>query len=194
MDTNIQIQSIKSQIENIKLQIDNIEMQSNNMLMMNNNSINEQILNLSIQMFNAGIQAFNTGKNMNMMMNLQNFYNQMKTISEQLNLILKENSMQPHPQQVIMQQQMQHPQILFQPNMISIEFKNTEGWKKFITIDFESTVEEALNRFIKKAYGSSINKKLVFFYNAQEIKRNEQRKIGDFFGVRTLAWVTVLED
>ena len=70
--------------------------------MANPSIIGEQVLNISMQMFNAG-------KNMNMMMNLQNFYNQMKTISEQLNLILKENSMQPHPQQVIMQQQMQPP-------------------------------------------------------------------------------------
>ena len=110
----------------MKLQINNIEMQIDNSMMTNPSIICEQVLNISMQMFNVGIQAFNTGKNMNMMMmNLQNFYNQMKTISEQLNLILNENSMQPHPQQVIMQQQMQHPQILFQPNMISIEFKNT---------------------------------------------------------------------
>ena len=148
----------------MKLQINNIEMQIDNSMMTNPSIIGEQVLNISMQMFNAGIQAFNTGKNMNMMMmNLQNFYNQMKTISEQLNLILKENSMQPHPQQVIMQQQMQHPQILFQPNMISIEFKNTEGWKKVITIDFESTVEEALNRFIKDSYELS-NKKLTVLF------------------------------
>ena len=94
----------------MKLQINNIEMQIDNSMMTNPSIIGEQVLNLSIQMFNAGIQAFNTGKNMNMMMmNLQNFYNQMKTISEQSNLILNENSMQPHPQQVIMQQQMQPP-------------------------------------------------------------------------------------
>ena len=46
--------------------------------------------------------------------------------------------------------------------MISIEFKNTEGWKKFITIDFESTVEEALNRFINDSYELS-NKNVNIF-------------------------------
>ena len=188
----MQIQSIKSQIENMKLQINNIEMQIDNSMMGNPSIIGEQVLNISIQMFNAGIQAFNTGKNMYMMMNLQNFYNQMKTISEQLNLILNEKSIQPSPQQVIMQQQMQLPQILFQPGMINIEFKNTKGWKKVITIDFESTVEEALNRFINDSYELS-NKKLIFLYNAQEIKRNEQRKIRDFFGAKNFAWVTVLD-
>ena len=130
---------------------------------------------------------------MNMMMNLQNFYNQMKTISEQLNLILNENIIQQFPQQVMMQQQMQPPQILFQQNIIILKFENAKGVKTVINIDFESTVEEALNRFIKKAYGSPINKKLVFMYNAQEIKRNEQRKIRDFFHGNDFVSITVLE-
>ena len=130
---------------------------------------------------------------MNMMMNLQNFYNQMKIISEQLNLILNENIIQQFPQQVMMQQQMQPPQILFQQNMIILKFENAKGMKTVINIDFESTVEEALNRFIKKTYGSSINKKLVFMYNAQEIKRNEQRKIRDFFHGNNFVSITVLE-
>ena len=56
MDTNIQIQSLKSQIDNMKLQINNIELQNNNMNMMMGDTINDQLLNLSIQMFNAGIQ------------------------------------------------------------------------------------------------------------------------------------------
>ena len=88
---------------------------------------------------------------------------------------------------------MQPLQLLISQDMMVLKFEN--GWMKtVINIDFESTVEEALNRFIKKAYGSSINKKLVFMYNAQEIKRNEQRKIRDFFGVRNMAWVTVLDE
>ena len=192
MDIHIQIQSIKSQIENIKLQVDNIEMQSNNMLMMNNNSINEQILNLSIQMFNAGIQAFNTGKNMNMMMNMQNFYNQLKKISEQIHLILNENSLQLFPHHIMMQPQMQAPQILIPQEIMNLKFDNTKGWKIIINIGSESTVEEALNKFINQAYGTN-NKKLVFLYNARAIKRDEQRKIKDFFNGSTLAWITVLE-
>ena len=55
MDTNIQIQSLKSQIDNMKLQINNIELQNNNMNMMMGDTINDQLLNLSIQMFKAGI-------------------------------------------------------------------------------------------------------------------------------------------
>ena len=60
MDSNIQIQTLKSQIENLKLQIDNIEMQNNqkNTTILSNyeNQIGEQLLNLSIQMFNAGFK------------------------------------------------------------------------------------------------------------------------------------------
>ena len=155
MDTGIQFQSIKSQIENMKLQIDNIEMQSNNNMMFNPSMIYEQILNISIQMFNAGIQAFNIGKNMVMMMNVQNFYNQLKKISEQIHLILNENNMQQFPQQIMMQPQMQAPQI-------NLKFETPKG-RSFIKISFESTVEEALNKFINQAYGTN-NKKLVFIY------------------------------
>ena len=69
-------------------------------------------------MFNAGIQAFNTGKNMYMMMNLQNFYNQLKKISEQIHLILNENMLQQFPDQIMMQPQMQAPQILIPQEQI----------------------------------------------------------------------------
>ena len=189
----MQIQSLKSHIENMKLQIDNIEMQISNSMMVNYSIISEQVLNISIQMFNAGIQAFNTGKNMNMMMNLQNFYNQIRTISEQLNLILNENIIQQFLQQPMMQQQMQPPQLLIPQDTMVLKFENAKGMKTVINIDFESTVEEALNRFIKKTYGSSINKKLIFMYNAKEIKMNEQMKIRDFFNGSNFASIEVVE-
>ena len=196
MDTNIQIQALKSQIENIKLQIDNIEMQSNNMLMMNNNSINEQILNLSIQMFNAGIQAFNTGKNMNIMMNMQTFYDKLKKISEQINSIIIEYDnmnqmqlmqqqmmMQQMQQQIMMQQQIEAQQQLMQPHIkekYNVTFKTTKGKKDNLAVDYDMTVEELLNRYINNYYGP-VNGKLVFLYNAKQIKMNEKRTIKDFF-------------
>ena len=51
MDSNIQIQIIKSQIENMKFQIDNIELKNKNKMnsMMDDDPIGEQLLtNLSI--------------------------------------------------------------------------------------------------------------------------------------------------
>ena len=44
MDSNIQIQTLKSQIENMKLQINNISLQNSNMLMMNA-PIGDQLIN-----------------------------------------------------------------------------------------------------------------------------------------------------
>ena len=100
MDSNIQIETLKSQIENMKLQIDNISMQNNNMFMMNA-PIGGQLINLSMQMLNTGIQTFNIGKTMMMNMNMDNYYEQLKKVSEQINSMIIEYDMQ---QQMMMQQ------------------------------------------------------------------------------------------
>ena len=88
MDSNFQIQTIKSQIDNMKLQIENIEMQNNNMMnQMMFNQIGEPLLILGIQMLNIGIQTFNFGKNLSI--NLNKYFDQLKNISEQIiNLII----------------------------------------------------------------------------------------------------------
>ena len=176
MDANIQIESLKSQIENMKLQIDNIEMQSNNnMFMMNNASIVEQILNLSIQMFNAGIHAFNTGKNIPTMINIQKFYDQLRNVSEQINLIINANNMQ----------QMQPINILQQPiRCKNITFENATSpngkFKTNIVAKFGKTVNEVLDQYMLSVYGT-VNKKLIFLYNSKQINRDEKRVIEDFF-------------
>ena len=88
MNSNIQIQSLKSQIDSMKLQINNIEIQNNNMMIAD--AINEQLLNLSIQMFNAGIQSFTTGKNLYMCNYPEKFYKQIINISKQINSFISE--------------------------------------------------------------------------------------------------------
>ena len=187
MDIRIQIQSLKSQIENMKLQIDNIEMQNNSNMMVNPSIIGEQIINISIQMFNSGIQAFNTGKNMNMTINMQNNYNKLKTIAEQLNSILTENSFQQLSQQLMRNQQMLIPK-----EKINLEFDNPKGWKLFLITDLQSTVEEALNKLINMVYGS-FNKKLEFLSNGYKIKKDEKRKIKDFFHGTFYACIIIVE-
>ena len=116
MDSNNQIQSLKSQIENMKLQIDNIEMQNNNRNMMNSMTIDSQIgellLNLCIQMLNIGIQSFNTGKNMTT--NTNKYYDHLRELSNQINSILSSYDMQ---QQMEMQQQMMQQQMMQQQMM-----------------------------------------------------------------------------
>ena len=176
----------------MKLQIDNIEMQNNTNMMVNPSIIGDQIINISIQMFNSGIQAFNTGKNMNMTINMQNNYNKLKTISEQLNSILIENSFQQLSQQIMMNQQMLVPQLMIPKEKINLEFYNPKGWRMFLYIDFQSSVEEALNKLINNIYGSC-NKKLEFLSNGYKVKWDEKRKIKDFFHGDFYACIIVLE-
>ena len=187
MDSNIQIQTLKSQIENMKLQIDNISMQNNNMLM-KNAPISSQLINLSIQMLNTGIQTFNIGKTMMIDMNMDNFYEQLKKVSEQINTMINEYKIQ---QQMMLQQQMMiQQQIMLQQQMtmqnqvmmmqqqikenqnqlndngkseyISIKF--THPHKEILTLTFkrEIKVKEALNKYFERIYGYP-NDKIDFF-------------------------------
>ena len=79
---DIQLQSIKSQIDNMKLQIANIEM--------NFSLRGDQLLNLSIQMLNNRIQTFNLWKNETKI--TDNYYDQLKNISNKINSILDEKN------------------------------------------------------------------------------------------------------
>ena len=200
MDSNIQIQSLKSQIENIKLQIDNIEIQNNNLFMMNNNSISEQLLNLSIQILNAGVQAFNVGKNMNMMMNMQNFYFKLKKISEEINSIIngsnmeqfqlmQQQMMQQMQNQIMMQQQVQAQNKIFKYN---VEFARFNGIKNNLVVNGNITVEELLNKYLNKYYGQD-NGRIKFLFNAKDIKRNEKRTVENFFRYVTNSKIIVNE-
>ncbi len=100
----IQLQSIKSQIDNMKLQIANIEM--------NFSFRGDQLLNLSIQMLNTGIQTFNLGKNETMLND--NYYEQLKNISNIINSMIEEND---NMEQQMMQQQAMQQQMIQQQEM-----------------------------------------------------------------------------
>ena len=186
MEASFQIQTLKSQIENMKLQIDNIQMQSNNMFMMNNNPICEQILNLSIQLLNAGIQAFNTGKNMYMMMNIQKFYEELRKISDQINLIINTNNMLQMQQPIMLQQPIQQQQLEnSKKDYKNIVFENARcpngKFKTNIVAKFGTTVKEVLDQYMLRVYGTT-NKNLVFISLAEQINRNdEKRVIEDYF-------------
>ena len=186
MEASFQIQTLKSQIENMKLQIDNIQMQSNNMFMMNNNPICEQILNLSIQLLNAGIQAFNTGKNMHMMMNIQKFYEELRKISDQINLIINTNNMLQMQQPIMLQQPIQQQQFENSKNEYkNILFENARcpngKFKTNIVAKFGTTVKEVLDQYMLRVYGTT-NKNLVFISLAVKINRDdEKRVIEDYF-------------
>ena len=180
MDSNIQIQTLKSQIENLKLQIDNIEMQNNQnnmtILFNNDNQIGEQLLNLSIQMFNAGIQTFITGKSNIMAINLDKYYIKIGNISNQINSIIEDYNkkkqmmeqmqmqqmqmQQMQMQQMQMQQmqmQMENMQKLMKSNTkIEITFSDSSKGAKKILVNKRTTISELLKQYKDKIYGVQI--------------------------------------
>ena len=198
MDTNLQIQGIKSQIENMKLSIEIIENQ--NFISMNpmgsmsmSNPTGEQLLILSIQMFSTAIQTFNMGKNLSM--DSQKYFDKLEDISKQINNII--NSHQMELQQMFMQQQQQQQMMAQQQMMmmqqqmmtqqenkkISLSFKTTEGHKITLNVDANITLKELYEQFkqkIENEYGMK-NRKFDFIYNANKIDKNSQIKIKDYF-------------
>ena len=199
MDSNIQIQTLKSQIEYMKLQIDNISMQNNNMFMMNA-PIGGQLINLSMQMLNTGIQTFNIGKTMMMNMNMDNYYEQLKKVSEQINSMINEYDMQQ--QQMIMQQQMMMQQAMMmqqqmnnesQIEKINITFKNIRGMRTVIIAKYGTQVKDVLKQYIEKNYGFQNNKKLIFVYNAKRINENEVEVVEEYFSIYPNPTITVNE-
>ena len=206
MDTNIQIQSLKSQIDNMKLQINNIELQNNNMNMMMGDTINDQLLNLSIQMFNAGIQSFTTGKNLYMSSYPEKFYKQIKNISKQIisfiseykssqqqqmqqQMMQKQMMQQQMMQQQMMQQQMMQQQLMQQQMMQQLEnemykfkFKNVSGTEEIeIKINKNSSVRELLKKFKEKTLRISIDG-YNFLCGGENIGNDEERKVENLYG------------
>ena len=191
MDIDIQIQAIKSQIEYMHLQIDNIQNQNNIMDMnMMNNQIGEQLFNLSFQLLNTGMQAFNTGKKIIDVVNADKFYEKLKYISEQINLITIQNLVdkmkhqQQMNKQMIMNPQMDHYYQMMNSHfdnrpVKNIRFDDNNGLKIIIRAKYGTKVEEVLKEYKEKISGN--DKKFIFLYNALQIKENERRVVEDFF-------------
>ena len=128
MDTNIQIQSLKSQIMNINFQLDNIDEQNKKAFMINIIQRGEQLLNLSIRILYIGIQAFTFGKAT--ITNHIKYSEQLKLISQKINSFIYENNilqqkmnnqiMIQHPPMMIMQQ---NNNVLNQPEKYNVFFK-----------------------------------------------------------------------
>ena len=191
MDTNFQIQSLKSQLESIKLQMDNIEMQNNSLQM--SNPIGQQLFILSMQLFNAGIQAFNTGKIMYKANDNKKFYEQLRKISEQINSIIKESDIQQIPQTTLIQQQAFNPPLTNQMNTSIIVFQNsTIGITTNIKAVNELTMEELFKKYVKEVYGET-KKKISFFYDSKKISRDEKRKIKEILNLNEIPTIFAVE-
>ena len=203
MDISLQIQGIKTFLDNMKLQVENIEMQNNNAmnpLMMN--QIGEQLLNLSIQMLNNGIQYFNNFKYLSI--NINQYYEKLNIISQQLNNILTSQQMmnqmaQQQMQQQMMQQQMMQQQLLLQQQMMqaqmmepmpnqsnnnikkfNIIFTDVRGKRTNLVVDIDITIKELIDKYMNKTYGYE-KKDLEFIFNAYRIDRNSQTKLKEKF-------------
>ena len=196
MDIGLQIQGIKTFIDNMKLQIENIEMQNNNAmnpLMMN--QIGDQLLNLSIQMLNNGIQYFNNFKYLSI--NINQYYEKLKVISQQINNILTSQQMmnqmaqqQMMQQQILLQQQMMQPQMM---EPMQIQLNNNRNKSNFVFydasskkltnlyVDVDISIKELIDKYMAKVFGYE-KKDIYFLYNAKRIDRNSQIKLRKFFG------------
>jgi len=176
------------------------------MLINNNNSLGEQLVNLSFQLFNAGIQAFNFGKNLLNILAKENYNEQLRNISKEINKIIGANDMQQQMQKMMIQQNMmnqmmiqqqfeaqnQQQLIMMQQPMMNqnngnlnvkvknIIFKNQAGLTIIIQAKIEEKVEEILNQYMQRAYGFK-KEKISFLYNGREINRNEQSTVANFF-------------
>ena len=200
MDIDLQIQGIKTFIDNMKLQIENIEIQNNNaMNPLIMNQIGDQLLNLSIQMLNNGIQYFNNFKYLSM--NINQYYEKLTVISQQINNILASQKMmnpmaqlqQQMLQQQIMQQNMLLQQQMMQAQMMepmpkklnnkwekfNVLFKDNIGNKTNLVVDADTTIKELIDKYMNKAYGYE-KKDLEFIFNANRIDRNSQIKLNEF--------------
>ena len=185
---NIQLQSIKSQIDNMKLQIINIEMQSNNINAFLNG---EQLMNLGIQMFNTGLNSFNIGKSISAS-SFDNYYIQLKYISEQISNIIKTYEYSIQQMQMMFQQNQLMKEQMINRNNVNIQLNNQA---KIMNLTFENEynrlnviniiciygtkIREALEMFSNRM-GKNKNQ-FKFFYKLNYLDYNDDRKIEDVF-------------
>ena len=146
----INIQSIKSHIDIISTQITNIISQYNNSQFQV-----DQLINLGIEMLNTGIYSFNLGKNKSMSY-LDNYYIQLKNISEEINNMIK--SHEAKLQQQMIQNQMMNQ---FNINNNFEEKTNILNSNKKMNINFEFLDGKKIN--FKCDYGTKIKDMIVKF-------------------------------
>ena len=197
MDLDLHIEGVKSQLDSMKLLIENIEMQKNavmNPMMVN--PIEDQLLNLSIQMIHYGIQTFNIF--IKRTMNIYNFHEKLKKISEQINNILYSTSHQMIMQQPIMmnhkmdfqqmmQQQMNVQKMNQQPIPMEVNISTQKlnvifvymGKSSNIIVDETISVKELIDKYMIENFGYE-NNNLRFLFNGIIINRYNMINIKEF--------------
>ena len=186
---NNQLQQIKFQIDNLKLQIANIEMQNNNM---NASFQGEQLMNLGIQMFNTGLNSFNFGKSLSTS-SFDNYYIQLKNISEQIINIINEyeGSIQQMQMMMVQQNQLMQAQMMNQNNFnnqenfaikkmnLIFEIKDGHDTKINIVCNHGTKIKDALEMFSSRVGKNKVQ--FTFLYNGHALDYNDNRKIEQLF-------------
>ena len=178
MDTNIQIQSLKSQIDNMKLQISNIEIENN---MMNNQLQGEQLINLGIQMLNTGLFSINAGK-CKIMTSPLIYHEQLENISKQINNIINEIIQQKQmiqqqcfmmQNQMINQINMNNLQIPYSKPKLNITFVGVFNIN--IVCDYDTKIKDVLDKFSNRV--GKPKDKYRFLFKGEILDKNDERKI-----------------
>ena len=186
---NIQLQTIKSQIDNMKLQITNIEMQYNNI---NASFQGEQLMNIGIQMLNTGLNSITLGKNISMS-SLDNYYNQLKNTSEQINNIINiytGSNQQKEPmikqQNQLMQEQMMNQNDFniqggIKSKMMNLTFETGGFYRKLINIIcyYGTKINDVLDMFSNKI-GKNKNQ-FIFIFCTKRLDYNDDREVEQVF-------------
>ena len=178
----INIQSIKSHIDDMSQQITKIISQYNSF-----QSPTDQLINLGIQMLNTGIYSFNLGKNKSMSY-LDNYYIQLKNISEEINNMIK--SHEAKLQQQMMQIQMMNQfninnnfeektNILNSNKKMNINFEFLDGKKINFKCDYGTKIKDMFVKFEKRTLKSKND--FFFILYGKPLNFNDERIIENTF-------------
>ncbi len=155
---------------------------------MNNDQIGEQLINLSIQILNTGIQTFNIGKNI--FINYNKYIDQLKLISQQINILINENNNMIQQQQMMQQQMMIPPPMMMQP-ILNEQNNNFGKEPERYSVIFKPLFDSLLIINILAYEGMSIKELLDKYINSikGKLKENEINKLkfsSNVFGVGIL--------
>ena len=189
------------QIQNIKIQIKNVEMQLNNLVIQMKNfgplNIGMQINSIGIQFLNMGIQMINIGMNMpNIQNDMFNFNQNIQNIINQLENIGISNQQMGIPMGMNMPPiKMNNPMLnndfmggfddetmdKFNMNKCKLNaiFKTEDGNKNKITVDYGTTIDDLLKKYLNISDKSP--SEVSFLFNGKRIKLGNHTIVENYF-------------
>jgi len=189
MNMNDQFQEIKTLYKKSGTQIDNIEMQINNN---NNQNLSQNLINSGLNIINIGIYTLFMGMQMpDMNRNNNNILNQINQLLSKIQSISK----------TIVNMNYQNPNMNmggFDSNnnlgnnnndqvnepKINVHFFNRfNGKKNNIVVDFGTTIDEILIKYIIKVNLPQLikNNNNIFLLNGKELNFGDNRKVDEVF-------------